>query len=332
MDTGPSSAKRAASRRHGCIGLLSLLAVALAAVMMLTTPAGADDRASATVAVTMAEVTVAAPGAQAALAITVAPAAGAPPKSYIRIRGLPAAATLTEGHNVAAGVWAVPLAGLPNLAVRVPKGLTGKADLRASLVTLDGNVLSEARATLVIGPTGLLAPSSAAEAPTGPTGSTSPAAATAGADAAPAHPDSGGGHHGATPDASPVAPSEPLSKTGISSFPPQTGPTRSHSAPPRPAPDLPPSANQARQLLARGIELMSARDVAGARRFFERSADLGLGEAAMRLAATYDPHEVARQRGPAPPPDPKLARKWYERALALGVREAGSRLNRLAAR
>lgn len=309
-----------------------LLAIAMAAVMILITPVLARDRDGTTATVTMAGVTIAVPGAEAALAITVAPPSATPPKSYVRIRGLPSTATLTEGHNVAAGVWAVPLSGLPNLAVRVPKGLSGKADIRASLVTLDGNVLSEARATLVIGPPALLAAPGETVSPPDAADRPSPSATAAAVDAALAHPDSGGGLHGAAPGAATGTPSGAAPKTGISSFPPQTAPTRSHPEPSHSGGELPPSANQARALMARGIGRMNERDVAGARRFFERSADLGLGEAAMRLAATYDPHEVTRQREPGPPPDPKLARKWYERALALGVREAGARLNRLAAR
>ena len=310
-----------------------LLALAATMLSILAVPTEAADREGATV--TMAEVTVVLPGAHAALPITVGPPAATPPKSYIRIRGLPTTVTLTEGHNIAAGVWAIPLVSLPSLALRIPKGLSGKADIRASLVTLDGNVLSEARATLVIGPPALLAAPGEA-GPTSDAGDKAPAPpAATGLDATPAHPDSGGGLRGAAVAGHAATPTETPPAAGgfLSSFPAQTAPATTHPphVPHRDA-ELPPSANQARALLARGIKLIGERDIAGARRFFERACDLGLGEAAMHLAATYDPHELARQRGPGPPPDPKLARKWYERALALGVREAGLRLERLAAR
>lgn len=320
VSTGASSRVRLVKRSTGLsVGLVAVV------VAILGSPAGsvsAADRENA--AVQMAGVTVALPGSQAALPITITPTTAAPPKSYIRIRGLPSTVTLTEGHNIAAGVWAVPLISLPNLAVRIPDGLSGKADIRASLVSIDGEVLSEAHTSLVIGSTALLSgPSAAGDATASASG-----------------PDSGGGPHGTD-----AAAGTPPKGSFLSSFPPQTAPATAHApaatlphapkhaiAPPPRDGALPPSANQARALLARGIARLNERDIAGARRFLERAADLGLGEAALRLASTYDPNEMGRHRTPDLPPDVNLARKWYERAKSLGVREAGSRLERLTGR
>jgi TPR repeat protein len=66
-----------------------------------------------------------------------------------------------------------------------------------------------------------------------------------------------------------------------------------------------------------------------ARQFFERAADLGFAPAALRLAATYDPAEVAQLGSRGVVPDLAAARKWYERARELGAPEAAERLARL---
>ena len=50
----------------------------------------------------------------------------------------------------------------------------------------------------------------------------------------------------------------------------------------------------------------------------------------IRLAATYDPSELARLQVQGIAPDPAEARKWYERARELGAPEAEERLARLA--
>ncbi len=55
---------------------------------------------------------------------------------------------LTEGHVVAPGSWAIPLAALPNLTIILPIGLQGQSDIAISLVSVDGTVLAEARTVL----------------------------------------------------------------------------------------------------------------------------------------------------------------------------------------
>ena len=78
--------------------------------------------------------------------------------SFVRIRGLPPAAALSEGHAISPGAWAVPLAGLLNLGVVLPVGLQGRWDIVVALVTIEGTVLTEAKTALVVGPTQLIAP------------------------------------------------------------------------------------------------------------------------------------------------------------------------------
>jgi hypothetical protein len=84
------------------------------------------------------------------LAISVAPEEGLPRNAYLRIRGLPQMVALSEGHAIAPGVWAVPLAVLPVLAAIVPIGAQGTNEIVVDLLSLDGKVLAETKATLII--------------------------------------------------------------------------------------------------------------------------------------------------------------------------------------
>jgi hypothetical protein len=70
--------------------------------------------------------------------------------SFVRIRGLPSAVALSEGHSIAPGAWAVPLNALPNLTLILPIGQQGPAEVSISLVSLEGTVLAEAKTTLVV--------------------------------------------------------------------------------------------------------------------------------------------------------------------------------------
>jgi hypothetical protein len=66
-----------------------------------------------------------------------------------------------------------------------------------------------------------------------------------------------------------------------------------------------------------------------ARETLEQAARLGSGVAALTLGAMYDPNRVAEFGNLGVQADPTLARAWYERAQALGVVEADSRLSEL---
>jgi hypothetical protein len=73
-----------------------------------------------------------------------------PRNSFVRVRGLPPMATLSEGHTIAPGVWAVPLNALANLTISLPATAAGRADMVVTLVGPDGSALIEARCTLMI--------------------------------------------------------------------------------------------------------------------------------------------------------------------------------------
>ena len=73
-----------------------------------------------------------------------------PRNSFLRLRGLPPTASLSEGHSIAPGAWAIPLNGLPRLRLNLPASVSGKSELVISLVDEDGKLLAEARVSLVI--------------------------------------------------------------------------------------------------------------------------------------------------------------------------------------
>lgn len=71
---------------------------------------------------------------------------------------------------------------------------------------------------------------------------------------------------------------------------------------------------------------MRIGDVSAARRFFERAAAGGSGEAALQVGATYDPRVLETIGARGIPADRARALDWYRRAAAMGVAEARSRI------
>jgi hypothetical protein len=110
----------------------------------------------------------------------------------------------------------------------------------------------------------------------------------------------------ASPDAAP--PAAPAAETvpgPSASAPESTG-----------APGL--SAGQITELLARGDSFLHAGDVASARLFYERAADAGDWQAAIRMGATFDPTFLGRA-GVRAVGDPTKVQFWYGHALDLGA-------------
>lgn len=91
----------------------------------------------------------------------------------------------------------------------------------------------------------------------------------------------------------------------------------------------PEDRERALRLLQRGHEQLAQGLIAPARLLYERAADLGLAQAAMALAATHDIAELTSPHLRGVSPDPKEAKRWYERARQLGASEAAQRLQRL---
>jgi hypothetical protein len=79
-------------------------------------------------------------------------------------------------------------------------------------------------------------------------------------------------------------------------------------------------------MLARASELMSQNDIAGARLVYEYLADQGSSAGAFALAESYDARKLGRYRVMGMTPDARLAEAWYQRAAALGSKEAAANL------
>jgi hypothetical protein len=292
---------------HGC-GSRARAAVAalLLAGAWATSPTTIDEANAQTPAgkpvINVASVILAEPAVETPFPIQIGPPEAIPQQTFLRIRGLPGNASLSEGHAIAAGAWAIPLAGLPRLRIATPPGASGKSDVTISLVAIDGTILSEVKSTLLIAPAAMIAP--AAREGTGPAASTAALA-----------PPVGG------PVAAP-APRPPL------------------EARPQPSVPVPPplqisAADRERALkhMEKGNENLAAGNVTIARLFYQKAAELGWPPGALALAATYDPNELSRLTViGGVTPDPALARRWYERARELGASEAADRLQRLGAR
>jgi phosphate transport system substrate-binding protein len=96
------------------------------------------------------------PGKEVPLSLQIKTKGAPPNQSFIRIKGLPQATSLSEGHFVRPGVWAVPLSALSTVTISVPAGQSGQSQLTISLVSVDNKVLAETTTTLVMGTASLL--------------------------------------------------------------------------------------------------------------------------------------------------------------------------------
>ena len=137
--------------------LLRMMTLAVAAVAPLVGAPGAgswigvaEAQQGPPVTIKVAPVTRAEAASKLQLPILVGPQDALAKNSFIRIRGLPPTVALTEGHAIAPGAWAVPLAALPSLSMILPVGLEGPSEVAISLISVEGAVLAEAKTTLVV--------------------------------------------------------------------------------------------------------------------------------------------------------------------------------------
>jgi len=133
-------------------------AVILTAAILFTAadPAAAQRELALTIVVP--PMIVAEPASQTVLPIMVGPPGKVPPNTFVRVRGLPSSVSLSEGHAIAPGSWAIPLIALPSLKAIVPAGVTGRSDMVVQLIGIDGTMFSEARSALVVGPPRMVVP------------------------------------------------------------------------------------------------------------------------------------------------------------------------------
>jgi len=95
--------------------------------------------------------------------------------------------------------------------------------------------------------------------------------------------------------------------------------------PTAPAKDI----ESAQRLVDLGDRHIAQGNIAIAREYYIRAAELGLAVAAMKMAETQDPNELARWNVRGIKPDLVEAKRWYQRALELKASEAEARLRRL---
>ena len=96
-------------------------------------------------------------------------------------------------------------------------------------------------------------------------------------------------------------------------------------------PAVPPMNPENAALMEKGQVLMRSGDIASARLLFQRLANAGIADAALALAATYDPRYLAQHNLIGVAGDEMKAHDWYQRASELGSTEAGRILARIDA-
>ena len=88
------------------------------------------------------------------------------------------------------------------------------------------------------------------------------------------------------------------------------------------APSVQPMNPENAALMEKAWGLVKSGDVASARLLFQRLANADIADAALALAATYDPRYLAQHNLIGVVGDETKARTWYQRASELGSTEA----------
>ena len=289
---GDPAVARTPTRARAEIPWSAAMFAAIALGILAIAGDGAEAQQSADAPrIVVATTILAEPASQAALSIQVGPPGSVPGNTFVRLRGLPASVSLSEGYAIAPGSWAVPLFGLPSLKAIVPAGVSGRSEIIIHLVGVDGTTLAETKTALVVGPAAMIAPPER------------PAAERVPADRPPRR-----------------------SALAISPSPPP-GP----NAQPAPTNLTPDEKQRAERLVISGDRHLEQGNIGAARQFFQRAAEAGLAAGALKMAATFDPSELDRLgvKVQGAIPDRAEARKWYERARTLGAPEAEERLARI---
>lgn len=286
-----SSARRSSRHSPGRPGAQTPARILLAVLSVIVFQTGAALAQTAGISVPATIPAVSA--SQAPLGIRVGPLGAVPKGSFVRIRGLPPTVALSDGHSIAPGAWAVPIAALPNLRITLPAGLAGKSEVSVTLVGTDGSVLAKATSTLVV---------AAASVPDSRADKSEP------------------------PPVSILRAGTPVLQL------PQKRETAPLSIQPEPRTKLTSEQyERAMRFIKRGDEQLAEGGIAQARLLYERAAEAGLAQGAMAVASTYDAAELGRLGVRGLQPDTSLAIRWYERARQLGAADAEVRLRRLGA-
>jgi hypothetical protein len=126
--------------------------VALTNVVVICQPGPANAQSTDRPTISIAATISAETATQVPFPIRVAPTGAVPRGSFVRVRGVPPTAALSEGHSIAPGSWAIPLQALGDLKITLPATAEGRADVLVSLVAVDGSVVAEVKSTLIVAP------------------------------------------------------------------------------------------------------------------------------------------------------------------------------------
>jgi hypothetical protein len=251
-----------------------------------------------------------------ALGVTVE---SAPHGASVVVKGMPAGSKVTAGVEAGAGAWRIPVRDMARATVLAPRDYVGTMylpiDLRLADDTIaDSNVLrlewtaaaAEGVVPKPVKTTVIAGTANALPAPPAPASPPAPAAVAA----------------VATDASGAMAALAPRSNV------PPVKQQETRSDPRPPTHHL--NSDEIANLLERGQGFLQSGDIAAARLFLRRAADSGHAQAAMALAATYDPIALKEFGVLGITPNVETARFWYEKASQLGSAEAIRRLQRLA--
>jgi hypothetical protein len=221
-------------------------------------------------------------GTEAAVPVELVPPTAVPSQAMLLIRGIPASATLNSGRHFPSGVWAVKPSAVPKLRIATPEDASEDVHLIFSLVTLDGDYVSNVLARLIVAPPGV---NMAARDTTviaairvQPEPETEPEAVTEGATASP------------QPRPEPV---RTLLKDDIAKI---------------------------LKLMQKGDQYLYEGKIVAARRFYEYAAEMGWPDGAAAIARTFDEKHLRRFAilGGIRP-DAKLAQQWYDKSRVMAA-------------
>ena len=225
------------------------------------------------------------------------------PGSFVLVRGMPTGSRLTAGSQIRDGEWRVPLRDLLHAQVMPPRDYLGTLNLPVDLSNSDGRVIESKIQRL-----------------------------TWGAD----RPDPIVANRvktiviGSEPGSSPAGQSaSPNVREALAA----DGPVQSFSERPA-APSRAASSEASRQLDAQELKnlmqraeiALENRDFAAARLLLRRAAESGDPQAAIALAATYDPGVLKQLGALGAQANADRAREWYRKAADWGSPEASRRL------
>jgi hypothetical protein len=259
---------------------------------------------------------------------------------------------LSEGNTVASDKWQVSVAQLSNAWIAPPENFSGSIDLIAELHLSEGKIADRVAIRVEWG-------SPPASPPAQPETSREEAQPLVALASTSAKVDRGESlsERSLFPSPAQEQPNrEERRDSEVSSAVTPSSPDREQIAahlPPAPAPSLsqpehqeiaasPPISWPAAQdqfdqkqitvLLHRGKDLMASGDLAAARIVLRRAAEANNAEAALVLAATYDPFVLQELKVYGFTGDAAIARAWYAKAAELGSSAAPRRLEMLTER